>query len=819
MGANIIKQELNVEDESKRPLISALIPIDLDYGPIPAINYSGHFGHYSFTDYDAAHISAGTFEYSIELEFVDPTLSFFVSLYNNVNLGVNALKPYVSFASEASNSLGTSYGKQSLFNAATGQFTEYFKQIAADIYKIPAGPAFYDLSTDVLKNIYKSLSIALTTANILNTSEFAGATNSIKTKSIFGHLDPNTATPDSVNIVYDLLVTVSDRAKSFIESFSTKNIPKTESLVQVSKEKSFYKKPIVATIPKKKIKVAYTFRDPSEHVTTTDAGYEVLIDVKGQSGANIGLKSILLAELEHKFNEERNTYLPVPKSTSLDLGPFLQNFDVQLLHMTFKVPKGATHLPKYIVDHSSNNENDYWMVANNILRYKMKLYGDTNSNHSLGYGPDDKLAGSKLIDSEMERILKEYQTLAFKGIYFPQSSVVSELAASDPAVATKVNEGPDKNKGISQFPATGINDPLPNGAEEGAFEKSINTMDSKQLLKLLQVPWAQNHGQEKLLLSLINGTFLETTFLDTKLGSFDPNLKGSKISNFILESVSTYGIEHVQKFFRQVPFQVFVLMFNFQPDWRFLLGATGAMGGGSGPGPYAYYFSGGSANLYALPVDPTVIDPAIQKKQVQDQNMNINKFGNFWFDHMNIVKIQYLEGYEKTEKIPKIKMDVQVSTGKPGEDKKNSIYPSATQLGTTDNFYENAYSNSVKAFRWTTLDLPKFKKLTARLKSFPAASTQKHILCRFVKTKMPFFNSKVYSALDLPLYDEYFFLTEKGQITSPGSNYNAYVDGMPNALHAPEAFPMKHFMDTPSIIEETQEISSVSAAEFVDDNE
>ena len=337
-------------------------------------------------------------------------------------------------------------------------------------------------------------------------------------------------------------------------------------------------------------------------------------------------------------------------------------------------------------------------------------------------------------------------------------------------------------------------------------------------MKLLQVPWAQNYGQEKLLLSLINGTFLETTFLDTKLGSFDPNLKGSKLYNFLRETAQKFTgmaqVDATQQVFLDMPFQTLVLIANLISEGRFILG--GPTAAAEAQGKFAYYHNGGTTSLYVTPVQSP--DDETQEKYIQDQNMNINKFGNFWFDHMNIVEIQYLEGYEKTEKIQKIKIDVE-----------NSIYPSATQLGTTDNFYENAYNSSVKAFRWTPLTLPKFHELRKHLEGYSVNYSQKQILCRATKTKMPFFNSKVYGALDLPLYDEYFFLTEEALTAS---KINAYVIDQPNitpAYASPESFKMRHFgistqnsmstQDEFAAPEETQEISSVSTAVFEDDNE
>ena len=42
----------------------------------------------------------------------------------------------------------------------------------------------------------------------------------------------------------------------------------------------------------------------------------------------------------------------------------------------------------------------------------------------------------------------------------------------------------------------------------------------------------------------------------------------------------------------------------------------------------------------------------ITKSSYQNQDLKIDKFGQFWFNHMNVVEIQYLAGYKGVKNIP-----------------------------------------------------------------------------------------------------------------------------------------------------------------------
>jgi len=104
----------------------------------------------------------------------------------------------------------------------------------------------------------------------------------------------------------------------------------------------------------------------------------------------------------------------------------------------------------------------------------------------------------------------------------------------------------------------------------------------------------------------------------------------------------------------------------------------------------------------------------------KNQTMFLNRFGEFWFKHQNIVEVEYLQGYLATSKIP----------------------------GAPSGKYEDTYNSSVKTPFWTPLTSAELNAPNGGL-----------LLCRFKKYKNPeILNQNVNNILDLPLYDEYFFI-------------------------------------------------------------
>lgn len=765
--ADITKDEMILQYNPQ--VKSALSPVFIEDFIFENSANSSHMAYYTFTDYDIQNISKGTFEYSLEVEIEDPTLNYFTSSYKKIKAAISAIKPAVAFVGGGHNPLKSSYGQNALFNSQTGQFT----QLAVKIFE--------DQGWDQLAS--SNVIISAVQAAIDFTT-LAKNKTMINKENLMSLLSVESGTPESFNAFSEILILMADKLKSLVNSYSTVPIPKTLSFTYTAQEGT---SPVNAgSKPQRNTIVAqHSFSKLTELVRTThsDAGYEYLAGtinspLKNQTTAEIGLKSVAsnnyinrsLNEFKQYFPNINNKPLVIPVKIPEYNGPqSSQKLDLHLkpqVGMHLKVPMGATHLPKYIVDHKSNNENEYWMVVNNILRYKLGLYGDTNSNHSLGYGPEDIIEGQTGIGAQMERILKEYQTLSYKGIYFPQSSVVSLKAPTDPAASTKelVGDLLGAPGGDFSWENSG-NNPLPDGVP---IENIESTLPSDALLKTMQVPWAQNYGQEKLLLSLINGTFIAPTVLDAKLGSFNPMLVNSILYKYVnsmfgdifsqkspgygdddisLSNLHLETIKDTAKKLQKLPYHALALIANLNIESAFSL----LHPAGTKPNPdFRYFSNGGVPQLYEKPEDGS------SWEAVQNQDLKIDRFGQFWFNHMNVVEVQYLAGYEGIQDIPK-------SVDDPEPNKKR---------------YEEVFNAAANAPIWQPLTVEKLQAINVAITQASGPGSGLHLLCRLVKKRCNIFNTSAYDALDLPLYDEHFLIVTQYQIE--GNPSNAYIDGFPD---------------------------------------
>ena len=175
----------------------------------------------------------------------------------------------------------------------------------------------------------------------------------------------------------------------------------------------------------------------------------------------------------------------------------------------------------------------------------------------------------------------------------------------------------------------------------------------------------------------------------------------------------------------------------------------------AGESPFRYYINGGNPQLYEMPVELPGPSPDLSDPGWRDQDMKIDKFGQFWFNHMNVAEVQFFVGFEQTEL--------------PGKKDKPTKY-------------EEYFNASAKVPKWAPLDLAQLENISKDLDAFEKVG-QKHLLCRLVKKKLPFFNMKAYEALELPLYDEHFLITTEHQAgfgVQGAPKYNAYISSKPD---------------------------------------
>ena len=224
-----------------------------------------------------------------------------------------------------------------------------------------------------------------------------------------------------------------------------------------------------------------------------------------------------------------------------------------------------------------------------------------------------------------------------------------------------------------------------------------------------------------------------------------------------------FATSMVVNWLNHLPAHITVLLANLHKATRSVLEQFGNTPQSS-PGKFAYYKHGGSPQLYELGSADHFHNAS--EEDIKDQDLKINKFGQFWFYHMNLIEVQYLAGYESTKPVSEYKPDYFLDD--PGFSSKKGKK------------YEEVFNSSVKAPVWKPLTVD----LASSILNIPdeQSGEQNHILCRIVKKKYDFFNAKAYEALDLPMYNEYFLITTEKQVG--GENYgifkfNAYVQGFP----------------------------------------
>jgi len=800
--------------------ISALAPVNIDYGPGPGTSPTkwaddiGMLKHYTFTDNDIQKISKGVFEYSLEIEIYDPTLQYLVTHYQTIKKGLSDLKLYVRLANGTSNTLGK--GVINYFNPYTGVFDNAFLQEAHNLgYNVSLDSGALQLPNlvdNAIQSVIKMIFLFRKDANY----PFSLLDNF---KSM---LNPTTTTPDAIGAVYDMVNTVATNLRKLINSFTTKKIPKTDTAKGPDgKIELIFTKSTAGTseIPKRKIEIIHNFDDLSEHVNTiyADAGYEFTgpDDLPNISSKSIGLKSIFREHYIAYSNLEINNYFKDAENLTLSLpfAPSTAPGSVQLanpisVHETagryLRVPSGYTHLPNSIVH--KYNENDYWMVINNILRYKHNLLGNptnadaktgmdlsdfNNFKSALGYGLDDKIPGSAFIAPQMERILKEYQTLSHNGVYFAH---FEDVPGDDPIVSTKTIEGSDKvsvwQKSDSNDDSSGAqdgtaeswdnnNDPVPDNASAANEDKD----NEQKKAAWTKIPWAKNVGQEQFLLSLVVSNYLNPNIFNLKLGSFNPLLLKAAIhmsyNNFAIRYYDYYkkfywadlgpagGNKKViirniirDHYYRTLPYQTIALILNHTEN-RVSLNSN-----------FSYYpVNLTSTASEALYLETPMIPGTSLEQVINDKNMSIDKFGQFWFNHQNLGEVEYLNGYKYSVPLPK-KVVADTTLNTEGE-KVTKKYPFADQIDLGTKF-EDISTHCVKAPDWRPLSINLLNSWTPAFHG--------HLLCRIKKYRDPMFSAEIYDVLDLPVYDEYFFIN-----VEQDAQINAYTDAKaaPSELGGP----------------------------------
>ena len=709
-----------------RPAISALLPITLSN-----YNFNGFVKHYSLTDYDIKEITKGKFKYSVEITVADPTLSWLVGKLDQLQSTTNTLSQYVKIATGIP-SKGDAPSNQAMYNSYLGQFEAAFIEKAEGLGFSANGSGYNDVKKAI--NTF----VLITEGDSLLPDDLKEA--------LVGMLDPSVATPDSIVAAYEIFDTLVSQLRDFIEFFSPVKVPKTDTGRFVDDTGATLsgaplagtKTPVGASLPDNKIVVTHTFDSPLEIVDTTqmEGGYHFFGTSPNVSNSDMGLKFIDQEEYKKLSNIEESFYIKPIGTPAGQLGAragsgFVAGanavasipFKLAVNGTVYPIPSNITStkgrfftiqdganviLPNTIK--SDDDTSEYQYLVNNIIRYKYNLFGNPDKTSYLGYDElNKKIPNDAAVTPQMERILKQYQSLAHKGAVFSHQQIKIE----DPPMSEGTSESSDSHV----HPLTGqiwgpfqgstvSNNPLPSSA-----------IPAQEILSTLALPnrvnWAANVGQERFLLALIMQHYFDLKLFDVNLGTFNANISKSPIGILLNNSIMTsspHGAAQglspnwqstVKAVVDSLPIQIKTLMMNWAR-------------------------TAGTASQIADEVNYLDPEPALSSiNRVFDttdgqSSMFINKFGQFWLKHQNIVEIQFLAGCETVS-----------SMGLPG---------------TT--YEKNFGTSSVGAPKWLPLTVS----------SLPKNNTDGAILCRFKKYKHSIFNQQAYDVLDLPLYDEYFFL-------------------------------------------------------------
>jgi hypothetical protein len=758
--------EYKHEAPAKKAVLSSLVPVQLDAGKP---NFNGSVKHYSLTDYSIDKSEGGKYRYSVEVEVADPTVPYLVSQYKKASSGLQMLKEFVSITVDGTgkDNVGAA-APAPFYNSYLGGFNlnapfnsemtliEKVNQLPGANDFIEACQQFEFLTTTLRDDWVQAISALAAEDDVA-----APPPGQVPFTELFlSMLDLNSATPQSIVAVHEMFSTLTSQLKNTIEAFSTAKIPKADTGEFCCDESGNAfsgspllqtKMPIGSAIPQRKIMVHHIFDDGGETVTTEqlDAGYDFLASQVNQYDFNNGLKVINWSSYDSYAHAEHSHYFSSKLTPARDKIKMVLQFggDNSPHNLTFSIlpMKGRfltipeqwasqpyVRLPSTIVDPDDNNDKSFWKAANNIIRYKFSLFGNPDSKSFLGYG-DDKIPGFDIsITPTMERIIKEYQSLNFKGTVFGRQQYrASEISS--------VNKSGDHVENMAKDftpPETGF---------INAEGEPLESDDSPNI----KLPWAENIGQEDFLLALIMQNYLNLGFWDTRLRAFDPSISASPMGVYLNNALyDAHPIEYylgaatpgasttlitaaVGPALNNLPNQIKVLIINngvgaeeqktmelLHPAKQYAKSTTTTTDWAKGEKKPEAITTWQQSTLYSPPAEYL---PAENTTVERNQMMFLNRFGEFWFRHQNIVEIEYLSGYSTTQAI------------------------SDAPFG-----YDNKYNSSVKAPIWSPLNLD--QNPTGGL-----------LLCRLKKYKNPtLFNQHIYDILDLPLYDEYFFIKPDG---------------------------------------------------------
>ena len=659
---NTIKLKTDYRPVPYESTISSLYPVAMDTA---VTNLNGFYYHFIFNDHEKKVLSTGEFEYSVEVEYTDPTVGYLNNIYQTI-LGAidgsgakDGLKQYLKKAT-----------LPGVFNSYLGTFDSNFvNNIKAqqDVYTNKGVPKIVRsvLMDDKLREV-----LNLSTKNPISKDEFI--------KVITNMLDLTVATPDSIEAAIKIFEMIADQLRRVINAFSTAKIPKVSAFGGSNAATQTTTGVKASSGGRRVISHAHTF-DTKVDVRGNDAGYDFLSDVKTSSVYGTrALKTVSFDDFVARVSKESRKYFTddaVDNDSQLELGPLnTENFSTsakavvgnkeeiipsaRISNSAFSyltVPKAGTKLPHYIKD--AGEENTYRKLIVNIIRYKKGVLGNYTGGEKIFTDP-------RLQDQTLsEFMFKMTQFFADQGVSFKQDKTLQVETVSNQA-DTQIISSP---QGVLDSPKLG-------GQNEPVESQNLGAQPEVQKIAgQLGVP---DLDLSTLMLSLFNSNEFLLNKMDIIEKEYDPSDPNSRFNRFMAREFSNKGIQAVN----DLPNQIKALIMKFTDETPLELVYNSYIGG----------------------------------------ELELSRYGNFWFRHQNIAEVQYLSGYTPYD------------LGK------------ATDAQT----YDKKYGNNISSMEW--------KRLTPEILNQIQAG--KVVLCRLHKYRNTLSNDKAYSMLDLPLYRQYFLL-------------------------------------------------------------
>tara|TARA_Y100001972_G_C7664639_1_gene335762 strand:- start:339 stop:3878 length:3540 start_codon:yes stop_codon:yes gene_type:complete len=698
------KNFYEVKDSDREFIInknSFIIPRD----PKARSSYSSiGFEYFTFKHYISGY-ELTTKSYSTELEYIDPTIEFVKETIQSLRLSSNSLSSLIDFINKTPPPSFTGASK------SNGGFDLVTQRINPDVLnsiKNSGGPEFATVEQN--QNIYLKSLLDLPFKNIAiyfyspeKGLDYKAFENYIKNVS-----NLNIATLDTLLVVNDFLINLIYKMELSLNSFGIKQT-KEQSPNSYGYQLSIGD--VKARSSTKAIKIKPLKKS---QITIYEYGYDFtgLIDFQKIFGVEYfngrAKDKFLDISTADYINACIYSFLEIGEVNNINSNFILTNGDIKsvqgLLYSYLNTPalsaevfKSCIVLPE-IVANLSSTEVGPQQVFTSIIKYKNDIF--ENNSHGIN-GP---LTSGVSLKEDLITLLNAAGT-TLPSVNQTQLGIVKEATINPVASDSLVQVGSNSNSVNDLLSATTNIDPQLT-ANSNNFK--VNPSYTRQVVLEANSDISKNN-----LLSALNNRSIITNVIK----NFSFNIEKEI---FLPTDQNNFAGEI------KAPLHVLCLP-----------GAISKLGGPTA-NPFKPFDS--AENLY---ISNGIVDPAL--------------LSYFWFIHQNIVRVEYLSGYEVAQETVYIKSKDDVYT--PGQPKQ-------------------VVNRSVNKPVWKTLN----KNVIDNL------APQRKIMCRLVRyngkdtledgtvVDRSYINKYLSKKLDMPLISSLFTLRKSGEALVPASRINTLRD-------------------------------------------